>query len=159
MNTRLLLVAATVAGLPLATGLRAAPLPNNSDVVHYEPGPHGGFPEGVAWDAQTQTFFVSSLRSGAIGQVGLDGTYHVFADDPSLVTTSGMLVDRARNRVLLCNEDVGIRERSRPETRTKLDQVVEFDLTTGRRKRIYDFSGLVQWIRMAMFISPTASRR
>jgi hypothetical protein len=97
----------------------------------------------VAWDAPSRTFFVSSLRNGTIGQVALDGSYRVFATAPFLVTTSGMLIDRVRNRLLLCNEDVGFGERSRPETRNKLDQVVAFDLTTGHLKRIYDLSGLV----------------
>jgi sugar lactone lactonase YvrE len=142
MTTRFFLAAAVVTGLPLGSALHAAPSPA-TDVVSYDTVQRGGFPEGVAWDAPTRTFFVSSLRSGAIGQVTLDGSYRIFADDPSLVTTSGMLVERARNRVLVCNEDVGIGERSRPETRTKLDQVVEFDLMTGQLRRTYDFSALV----------------
>lgn len=128
---------------------QSGPIAPSGQVIRFAPGASGGFPEGVAWDAVTRSFFVSSLRNGQIGQVFLDGSYRVFADDPSLVTTSGMLIDRDRNRVLVCNEDVGVGERSTAATKTRIVEVVEFDLATGRKRRSYDFSSLADGPRLA----------
>ena len=49
-----------------------------------------------------------------------------------------MLVDAERNRVLVCNEDVGVSLSSTPGTRNRVAQVLEFNLDTGELQQTYD---------------------
>lgn len=53
-----------------------------------------------------------------------------------------MLVDAERNRVLVCNEDVGVSLSSVPGTRNRVAQVLEFNLDTGALQQTYDLSSL-----------------
>ena len=72
------------------------------------------YPEGIAWNPRAGAFLVSSLRGGQLGLVYPDGRYRRFSTGKGLITTSGMLVDAERNRVLVCNEDVGSPSALRP---------------------------------------------
>ncbi|MBA8821648.1 gluconolaconase [Ochrobactrum sp. P6BS-III] len=110
--------------------------------IEFEPELGGGYPEGIAWNPLTNAFMVSSLRGGQVGSVTPDGHYRIFSNDNSLITTSGIVVDVDRNRLLICNEDVGISTRSLPGTRHRVAQVVELDLDTGAVQRMYDLSSL-----------------
>lgn len=110
--------------------------------IPFSSGPQGGYPEGIAWNADAGAFFVSSLRGGQIGLVSPSGQYTTFSDDPRLITTFEIVVDAERNRVLICNEDVGISSKSSDGTRTRVAQVVEFDLDTGAVRHVHDFSSL-----------------
>lgn len=82
--------------------------------IDFSPDPAGAYPEGVAWNARAGAFLVSSLRGGQLGLVYPDGRYRRFSTGKGLITTSGMLVDTERNRVLVCNEDVGCPSTLRP---------------------------------------------
>lgn len=82
--------------------------------IDFSPDPAGAYPEGVAWNARAGAFLVSSLRGGQLGLVYPDGRYRRFSTGKGLITTSGMLVDTERNRVLVCNEDVGVPSTLRP---------------------------------------------
>ena len=57
---------------------------------------------------------MSTLRGGQLGLVYPNGRYRRFSTGKGLITTSGMLVDAERNRVLVCNEDVGSPSALRP---------------------------------------------
>lgn len=74
--------------------------------IEFSPNPAGAYPEGIAWNARAGAFLISSLRGGQLGLVYPDGRYRRFSTGKGLITTSGMLVDAERNRVLVCNEDV-----------------------------------------------------
>ncbi|HEI9837870.1 TPA: SMP-30/gluconolactonase/LRE family protein, partial [Serratia marcescens] len=87
-------------------------------------------------------FLVSSLRGGQLGLVYPDGRYRRFSTGNGLITTSGMLVDAERNRVLVCNEDVGVSLNSTSGTRNRVAQVLEFNLDTGALQQTYDLSSL-----------------
>ena len=100
------------------------------------------YPEGLEYDATGQRFFVSSLSQGAIGQVKDDGTYSAFADDPQLVSTAGLQLDAARNRLLVAVSDFGNTPRSTPATAGKLAALATFDATTGTRTGYVNLSGL-----------------
>ncbi|WP_439090426.1 hypothetical protein [Serratia bockelmannii] len=76
--------------------------------IEFSPDPAGAYPEGIAWEPRAGAFLISSLRGGQLGLVYPDGRYRRFSTDKGLITTSGMLVDTERNRVLVCNEDVGV---------------------------------------------------
>ncbi|MGO2436018.1 MAG: SMP-30/gluconolactonase/LRE family protein, partial [Serratia proteamaculans] len=119
----------------------AAPT-QGAQVITFVPDVAGGYPESIAWNEHAGAFLVSSLRGGQIGLVYEDGRYRRFAVGRSQITTSGIVVDAVRNRVLVCNEDVGIALKSSPGTRNRVAQVLEFDLDTGALQHIYDFSPL-----------------
>ncbi|EPF6562962.1 MULTISPECIES: gluconolaconase [Serratia] len=85
---------------------------------------------------------MSTLRGGQLGLVYPNGRYRRFSTGKGLITTSGMLVDAERNRVLVCNEDVGVSLSSAPGTRNRVAQVLEFNLDTGELQQTYDLSSL-----------------
>ncbi|MGP2857210.1 SMP-30/gluconolactonase/LRE family protein [Serratia marcescens] len=110
--------------------------------IEFSPDAAGAYPEGIAWNARAGAFLVSSLRGGQLGMVYPDGRYRRFSTGKGLITTSGMLVDAERNRVLVCNEDVGVSLNSASGTRNRVAQVLEFNLDTGALQQTYDLSSL-----------------
>ncbi|HAT3713600.1 TPA: SMP-30/gluconolactonase/LRE family protein [Serratia marcescens] len=110
--------------------------------IDFSPDAAGAYPEGIAWNARAGAFLVSSLRGGQLGLVYPDGRYRRFSTGSGLITTSGMLVDAERNRVLVCNEDVGVSLNSASGTRNRVAQVLEFNLDTGALQQTYDLSSL-----------------
>ncbi|WP_308381204.1 SMP-30/gluconolactonase/LRE family protein [Serratia marcescens] len=110
--------------------------------IEFSPDAAGAYPEGIAWNPHAGAFLVSSLRGGQLGLVYPDGRYRRFSTGKGLITTSGMLVDTERNRVLVCNEDVGVSLSSAPGTRNRVAQVLEFNLDTGALQQTYDLSSL-----------------
>ncbi|HEX2656968.1 MAG TPA: SMP-30/gluconolactonase/LRE family protein [Polyangia bacterium] len=102
------------------------------------------YPEGVAHDAKTGEFFVSSMRKGIIGAVKADGqgkgTYREFAKDPLLVSAVGMHADGERGRLLVCVSDPGVSLKTSPKTQKKLARLMAFDLKTGKRKSTVDLN-------------------
>ncbi len=110
--------------------------------IEFSPDAAGAYPEGIAWNPHAGAFLVSSLRGGQLGLVYPDGRYRRFSTGKGLITTSGMLVDTERNRVLVCNEDVGVSLHSAPGTRNRVAQVLEFNLDTGALQQTYDLSSL-----------------
>ncbi len=110
--------------------------------IEFSPDAAGAYPEAIAWNPRAGAFLVSSLRGGQLGLVYPDGRYRRFSTGKGLITTSGMLVDAERNRVLVCNEDVGVSLSSAPGTRNRVAQVLEFNLDTGALQQTYDLSSL-----------------
>ncbi|MCA8831069.1 gluconolaconase [Hymenobacter pini] len=103
----------------------------------------GLYPEGVQYDATGRRFLVSSQTRGAVGQVKDDGTYSQFADDPVLVSTIGMRVDEARQRLLVAVSDPGYNTaRTSTATQRKLAGLAAFNLTTGARLAYTDLGAL-----------------
>ncbi len=100
------------------------------------------YPEGLAYDAATNHFLVSSFTAGTLGQVQPDGTYTTFADDPQLISSLGLYLDAPRNRVLTAVTDIGVSSRSTPATQGKLAALASFDRTTGHRLAYTDLGGL-----------------
>jgi sugar lactone lactonase YvrE len=141
-----LLVPGLLALLVLATTSCAPPdpprvyAPPQADVSFSAPGL---YPEGVAFDPTTNGFFVSSLRTGAVGRVMPDGTYELFAEPGLLVSTQGMAVDAARGRLLVVGGDLGVGERSSAATQEKQAGLGIYDLATGARLAYYALDTLV----------------
>lgn len=101
------------------------------------------YPEGVAWDSAQQVFFVSSVRNGTIGKVTTAGEYTPFVDDDRLVSSVGLFFDAPRNLIWTAIGDLGLSERSTPDTVYKLAAVAAFDATTGEPRAYHDLSGLI----------------
>jgi sugar lactone lactonase YvrE len=100
------------------------------------------YPEGIAHNAKTGEFFVSSMRKGTIGVVKADGKYREFAKDALLISSVGMHVDAERGRLLVCVSDPGVSLKTSPKTQKKIARLMAFDLKSGKRKNSVDLNPL-----------------
>lgn len=58
-------------------------------------------PEGIEYNKNDSTFFLSSINAGAIIKVNLDGTYTAFTSGEAYpMSTAGLQIDYANNRLL-----------------------------------------------------------
>jgi sugar lactone lactonase YvrE len=87
------------------------------------------YPEGIAYDGGSSSFLVSSISKGIIGKVDLKGTYSSFIADSKLISTLGIQVDSARNRVLVAVGD--LINTPATSTRDNLAAVGIYNLKTG----------------------------
>jgi sugar lactone lactonase YvrE len=66
------------------------------------------FPEGVVYDPLYDRFYVSSTRRGHIGRVTAAGNYQPFVTDERLTQTTGLEIDKIRQRLLVSNAPNGL---------------------------------------------------
>ncbi|WP_189160524.1 hypothetical protein [Lentzea pudingi] len=97
-------------------------------------------PEGVGWDPSRKAFLVGSLRHGTVSVVGADGRASTLVNEPRIVSTVGVHVDVARNRVLAAYADYGVGTRSSPSTIQTQAGLGIFDLKTGRTLHLVDLA-------------------
>lgn len=102
------------------------------------------YPEGIAWSAPQNSFFVSSIHQGVIGKVAMNGRYTPFIRDARLVSSVGLQFDAKRNLVWAAVGDLGNSVRSSPATQGKLAALAAYDATTGERQAYHDLGGLVE---------------
>lgn len=104
------------------------------------------YPEGVAFDAGTKNFYVSSVKTGTIGTVDQAGNYKEFYKDNDLVSSFGMKIDRKTNRLLICLSDPNPRYSyfSTPKTLKKMGRVIAVNLKTGKRVMDVDLAKLYE---------------
>lgn len=100
------------------------------------------YPEGVEYDARRNSFLVTSLREGIIGEVKDDGTYKILIQDPNLVSAIGIRIDTERDRLLVCNSDPGVSIHTKPENKGKLAGLGIFQLSTGKLTKYIDLGKL-----------------
>jgi len=93
-------------------------------------------PEGIAWDPTRAAFLVSSFRHGTVSVVRRDATVRTLVSDPLMVSTLGVRLDVVRRRILVAFADVGVGERSSPQTMFTGSGLGIFDLATGRPRHI-----------------------
>lgn len=103
---------------------------------------HELHPEGIAWDPLRNRFILGSVRHGKLVSVDRCGTVRPFADDGVMVSTVGVRVDPARQRVYTPFQDVGVGTRSTPETTGKQSGLGVFDLYTGSLIHRVDLSAV-----------------
>jgi sugar lactone lactonase YvrE len=101
------------------------------------------YPEGIIYDEVENVFYTGSVRKGKIVKVDLDGNEEVFAEDSTLVSILGTVIDRANNRLIVCNTDPGVGIKTAPSTIGQLAQVIVYDLSNGDKIRTVDLGGLV----------------
>ncbi|HZC26467.1 MAG TPA: hypothetical protein VE287_05550 [Actinopolymorphaceae bacterium] len=99
-------------------------------------------PEGVAWDPTRHAFLVSSLRHGTVSVVRADGSVRTLISDPRMISTLGIQVDARRNRVLVAFSDMGVGERTSPDTQMKVAGLGIFDLRTGTARHFVDLASV-----------------
>lgn len=119
-------------GAGAAMTSRAGELP--AAVTISDPGLH---PEGVEYDAGGERFLVSSVTRGTVTAVSDDGTHTVVVDDTALVNTIGIHIDRANDRLLVADADLGVF--SGTDGRAALGS---YDLETGERIFHVDLAAL-----------------
>ena len=99
----------------------------------------GLYPEGTQYDDQRGIFLVSSETAGRIGQVTDNGSYSLFADDPLLISSVGLRLDAARNRLLVAVSDPGYNTaRTTAATNGKLAALAIFNSSTGTKMSYVD---------------------
>jgi len=98
------------------------------------------YPEGVALSADGNTFFVSSVKTGTIGTVDGQGNYQEFYKDKNLVSSFGMKIEPARNRLWICLSDPNpnYSEFSTPATFQRMARLIAVDINT--RKKVADIN-------------------
>ncbi|MBC8755952.1 SMP-30/gluconolactonase/LRE family protein [Kordia sp. YSTF-M3] len=102
----------------------------------------GLYPEGLVYDATTESFFTTSVSQGKIVKVSKKGKVTVFADDEDLVSTIGLEIDVKRNRLIVCNSDPGASIKSTEATKGKLAAIVFYNLKTGKREKYIDLAAI-----------------
>lgn len=103
----------------------------------------GLYPEGTQFDDQRGLFLVSSQTAGSIGQVNDAGSYSIFADDPQLISTIGLRLDAARNRLLVAVSDPGYNAaRTSAATQGKLAALAIFNSSTGTKMSYVDLGAV-----------------
>jgi hypothetical protein len=97
-------------------------------------------PEGVAYDPTRGAFLVTSLRHGTVSAVQPDGSAETLVKDPDLISTIGIRVDVARNRLLVVNADPGTGVATGTATVRRTAGLGIYDLRTGQRIRYVDLA-------------------
>lgn len=96
------------------------------------------YPEGVAWDPTRRAFLVGSALKGTLSVIRLDGTVKEIAPSIGMVSTLGIRVDTARNRILVAYSDFWIRQRLEVGDQPPTSGVAVFALDTGKLQRRID---------------------
>jgi sugar lactone lactonase YvrE len=114
----------------------------------------GLYPEGTQYDDQQARFLASSQTAGRIGQIRdngqndvdqtyATGTYSIFTDDETLISTIGLKLDVPRGRLLVAVSDPGYNTaRTSAATLRKLARLVVFDRSNGTKISSLDLSAL-----------------
>jgi len=95
-------------------------------------------PEGIEYDAAAGRFLLGSVTEGTIFAVNDDGTYEALIEDEEFLSTLGIEIDAARNRLLVANSSLTVL--ADPTTDAQMYLVI-YDLATGERLHMV---GLVQ---------------
>lgn len=102
------------------------------------------YPEGVAFNTANNLFYVSSVKTGTIGSVDLQGNYKVFYEDSGLKSSFGIKVDNKRNRLWVCVGDPNYSIYKDSSTYKKMIRLIGLDLNTGKKVNDIDLSNLYQ---------------
>ena len=93
-------------------------------------------PEGIAYDGKSRNFLVSSISTGIVGKVSLQGNYTPFLNNANVISSLGIKVDSGRNRILVAIGDL----KSAPSTATR-DNIAAlgiYNQTTGVQEKYID---------------------
>lgn len=107
------------------------------------------YPEGVAYSAKNNRFYVSSARLGTIGEVTVDGKYKVFYQSPDLKSSYGMKVHPDQKRLFVCIGDGNYSKFKSAHTYKKMARLIGIDIKTGKKVSDVDLSQLVPGFHFA----------
>ena len=95
-------------------------------------------PEGIAFDAKENTFYISSIRKGMILKVDENGEISTFYNaNKNTWSVSGISIDKKRNRLWACTIATPNFENYKKEDEGK-SAVLCFDLSNGELIKRYD---------------------
>jgi len=120
--------------VPSSAGAPAVATPDIPDVITAQRG--GFIPEGIEYDAANGRFLTGSLSEGSIYEIGLDGSVTAIVEDPALVSSVGIEVDEARDRILVADSDSAVFAGT-GQGQAKLGA---YSLTTGERLAMVDLA-------------------
>jgi sugar lactone lactonase YvrE len=100
------------------------------------------YPEGIAYDATRNVYYVSSARLGTIGKVTPAGAYSMLYSDDSLKSSYGMKIHPDGKRLFVCVGDANYSKFTAPDTRTKMARVLIIDLESGKKLSDIDLAAL-----------------
>ena len=101
----------------------------------------GGFiPEGIEYDATNGRILTGSLSEGSIFQIHPDGRVTTAVTDADLVSSVGIEVDAARNRLLVTNSNSAVFE----GVGTGQAMLGVYDLSTGARIEMIDLAATIE---------------
>jgi sugar lactone lactonase YvrE len=100
----------------------------------------GLLPEGVEYDAAHDRFLFGSLSQGTIYQITEGGKAEPFIEDKDLVSTVGIHIDTANNRLLVSNSDSAVFS---DQTAAGKAGLAAYDLNTGERLFLADLGALL----------------
>lgn len=101
----------------------------------------GILPEGVEYDAEGERFLFGSLTEGTIRQITEGGEAEPFIEDEDLVSSVGIHIDTANNRLLVANSDVSILMGGGDGN--GMAMLGAYDLETGERLFMADLGALL----------------
>lgn len=101
------------------------------------------YPEGVAFDAKANIFYVTSARLGTVGKVTKEGKYTELYADKSLKSTYGIKLHPDGKRLFVCVGDANYSKFSTPETKKKMARLISIDLKSGKKAADIDLSLLI----------------
>jgi sugar lactone lactonase YvrE len=101
------------------------------------------YPETIEANQQTGKFLVSSIREGAVYEVGLDGAPRKLVQDDRLTSILGIAIDARTNRLLVTNSDLGAGVRSSARGARREAGVGIYDLATGQAIHYADLTTLL----------------
>jgi hypothetical protein len=119
---------------PPAEAPASTPFP---DVIVAERG--GFIPEGVEYDRTNGRILTGSLSEGSILEIHPDGRVSTVVADPDLVSSVGIEVDEARDRLLVANSDRAAFDGSSAGQA----ELAVYDLTSGDRIALVDLAAAV----------------
>jgi sugar lactone lactonase YvrE len=93
----------------------------------------GVYPEGIAFNSKSNLFYVSSVTTGTIGTVDMQGNYKTVYVDPSLKSTYGLKLDPKQNLLWACVSDGNYSQYSDSGTYKKMGRIIAIDLATGKK--------------------------
>lgn len=101
------------------------------------------YPETVEVNPLTGKFLVSSIREGAVYEVGLDGSAKILVHDDRLTSILGIAIDPRSNRLLVTNSDLGAGAKRSSKGAKKEAGVGIYDLASGRVLHYVDLTALL----------------
>ncbi|WP_128637094.1 SMP-30/gluconolactonase/LRE family protein [Streptomyces sp. C] len=141
-------VLASIAPLALPAVAVAEPVPAAAQSVSLHQGAEvitgratELYPEGIAWDPTRRAFLVGSASQGNLSVIGQDGGIKELAPSIGMVSTLGIRVDVARNRILVAYSDFWVRQRLDVGDQPPTSGVAVFALDTGKLQRKVDVAG------------------
>lgn len=100
------------------------------------------YPESIAYAPSLDKFLISSITQGKVGVLDEKGHYaDLIKNDKLLISSIGIKV-RA-NQLYVCNSDLGISDKSTPQTTLKTAGLFIYNIISGQNVRRVDLAALL----------------